>query len=81
MVAQIVCWTGQFIGHGVFEVLNLLFLTLSVTSCPFCLHTLEILCHDCNLLQKRAPALLDNLAQAFLMAPFFVLLEVILMDF
>lgn len=41
--AQIVCWTGQFIGHGVFE--------------------------------KRAPALLDNLVQAFLMAPFFVLLE------
>lgn len=27
-------------------------------------------------LQKRAPALLDNLAQAFLMAPYFVLLEV-----
>jgi len=27
-------------------------------------------------LQKRAPALLDNLLQAFLMAPFFVLLEV-----
>eukprot|EP00257_Ricinus_communis_P006751 XP_002522464.2 uncharacterized endoplasmic reticulum membrane protein C16E8.02 [Ricinus communis] len=43
LVAQIVCWTGQFIGHGVFE--------------------------------KRAPALLDNLAQAFIMAPFFVLLE------
>ncbi|OWM75927.1 uncharacterized endoplasmic reticulum membrane protein C16E8.02-like [Punica granatum] len=43
LVAQILCWTGQFIGHGVFE--------------------------------KRAPALLDNLAQAFLMAPFFVLLE------
>ncbi|KAK7274862.1 hypothetical protein RIF29_15962 [Crotalaria pallida] len=43
LVAQLVCWTGQFIGHGVFE--------------------------------KRAPALLDNLAQAFVMAPFFVLLE------
>ncbi|XP_042015447.1 2-hydroxy-palmitic acid dioxygenase mpo1-like [Salvia splendens] len=43
LVSQLVCWTGQFIGHGVFE--------------------------------KRAPALLDNLAQAFLMAPFFVLLE------
>lgn len=28
------------------------------------------------LLQKRAPALLDNIAQAFVMAPFFVLLEV-----
>uniref|UniRef100_A0A803QNL4 Uncharacterized protein n=1 Tax=Cannabis sativa TaxID=3483 RepID=A0A803QNL4_CANSA len=26
-------------------------------------------------LQKRAPALLDNLVQAFIMAPFFVLLE------
>uniref|UniRef100_I1JWT5 Uncharacterized protein n=1 Tax=Glycine max TaxID=3847 RepID=I1JWT5_SOYBN len=45
LAAQLFCWTGQFIGHGVFE--------------------------------KRAPALLDNLAQAFLMAPFFVLLEVI----
>jgi uncharacterized membrane protein YGL010W len=28
-------------------------------------------------MQKRAPALLDNLVQAFLMAPYFVLLEVI----
>lgn len=43
LAAQLFCWTGQFIGHGVFE--------------------------------KRAPALLDNLLQAFLMAPFFVLLE------
>uniref|UniRef100_A0A7N0UKP2 YGL010w-like protein n=1 Tax=Kalanchoe fedtschenkoi TaxID=63787 RepID=A0A7N0UKP2_KALFE len=43
LVAQVVCWTGQFIGHGVFE--------------------------------KRAPALLDNLVQACVMAPFFVLLE------
>ncbi|KAK4779925.1 hypothetical protein SAY87_016031 [Trapa incisa] len=43
LIAQVLCWTGQFIGHGVFE--------------------------------RRAPALLDNLAQAFLMAPFFVLLE------
>ncbi|KAK8584180.1 hypothetical protein V6N13_109563 [Hibiscus sabdariffa] len=43
LAAQLLCWTGQFIGHGVFE--------------------------------KRAPALLDNLVQAFLMAPFFVLLE------
>ncbi|XP_057805147.1 2-hydroxy-palmitic acid dioxygenase MPO1 [Salvia miltiorrhiza] len=43
LASQLICWTGQFIGHGVFE--------------------------------KRAPALLDNLAQAFLMAPFFVLLE------
>ncbi|KAI9086416.1 hypothetical protein K1719_031500 [Acacia pycnantha] len=44
LAAQLYCWTGQFIVHGVFE--------------------------------KRAPALLDNLTQAFLMAPFFVLLEV-----
>lgn len=43
LVVQLVCWTGQFIGHGAFE--------------------------------RRAPALLDNLLQAFLMAPFFVLLE------
>lgn len=27
-------------------------------------------------MQKRAPAFLDNIAQAFLMAPYFVLLEV-----
>ncbi|CAK7326112.1 unnamed protein product [Dovyalis caffra] len=49
LVAQIICWTGQFIGHGVFE--------------------------------KRAPALLDNLVQAFLMAPFFVLLEALQTSF
>ncbi|CAM0149271.1 unnamed protein product [Urochloa decumbens] len=42
LVAQLFCWTMQFIGHG-----------------------------------KRAPALLDNLVQAFLMAPFFVLLEIL----
>ncbi|KAL0917030.1 hypothetical protein M5K25_012070 [Dendrobium thyrsiflorum] len=45
LATQLFCWTGQFIGHGVFE--------------------------------KRAPALLDNLSQAFLMAPFFVLLELL----
>eukprot|EP00252_Welwitschia_mirabilis_P022987 TRINITY_DN638_c0_g1_i1.p1 TRINITY_DN638_c0_g1~~TRINITY_DN638_c0_g1_i1.p1 ORF type:complete len:201 (+),score=16.54 TRINITY_DN638_c0_g1_i1:358-960(+) len=45
LIAQLICWTSQFIGHGVFE--------------------------------KRAPALLDNLIQAFLMAPFFVLLEIL----
>ncbi|XP_065043000.1 2-hydroxy-palmitic acid dioxygenase mpo1-like isoform X2 [Musa acuminata AAA Group] len=44
LVAQLFCWTGQFLGHGLFE--------------------------------KRAPALLDNLVQALLTAPFFVLLEV-----
>ncbi|KAM7480041.1 hypothetical protein LguiA_028254 [Lonicera macranthoides] len=49
LAAQLFCWTGQFIGHGVFE--------------------------------KRAPALLDNLTQAFLMAPFFVLLEALQMLF
>lgn len=49
LAAQLFCWTGQFIGHGVFE--------------------------------KRAPALLDNISQAFLMAPFFVLLEVLQMFF
>ncbi|XP_052476350.1 2-hydroxy-palmitic acid dioxygenase MPO1 isoform X2 [Gossypium raimondii] len=43
LVSQLLCWTGQFLGHGIFE--------------------------------KRAPALLDNLVQALLMAPFFVLLE------
>uniref|UniRef100_A0A2P2IPW6 Uncharacterized protein MANES_14G080300 n=1 Tax=Rhizophora mucronata TaxID=61149 RepID=A0A2P2IPW6_RHIMU len=45
LAAQLFCWAGQFLGHGMFE--------------------------------KRAPALLDNLVQAFLMAPFFVLLEVL----
>ncbi|CAK8536688.1 unnamed protein product [Lathyrus sativus] len=45
LVVQLVCWIGQFIGHGVFE--------------------------------KRAPALLDNLTQALIMAPFFVLLEIL----
>ncbi|KAG4131314.1 hypothetical protein ERO13_D09G198100v2 [Gossypium hirsutum] len=45
LVSQLLCWTGQFLGHGIFE--------------------------------KRAPALLDNLVQALLMAPFFVLLEVL----
>ncbi|XP_047316796.1 2-hydroxy-palmitic acid dioxygenase mpo1-like [Impatiens glandulifera] len=49
LAAQIICWTGQFIGHGVFE--------------------------------RRAPALLDNLLQAFVMAPFFVVLEVLQMGF
>ncbi|WOH05317.1 hypothetical protein DCAR_0624733 [Daucus carota subsp. sativus] len=47
LAAQLVSWSAQFIGHGVFE--------------------------------KRAPALLDNLIQAFLMAPFFVLLEVLML--
>nr|AFK45082.1 unknown [Medicago truncatula] len=45
LVAQLIGWIGQFIGHGAFE--------------------------------KRAPALLDNLAQALLMGPFFVILEVL----
>ncbi|CAH8355848.1 unnamed protein product [Eruca vesicaria subsp. sativa] len=44
VASQLLCWTGQFLGHGLFE--------------------------------KRAPALLDNLVQAFLMGPYFVLLEV-----
>ncbi|GJP37983.1 hypothetical protein CLOM_g22426 [Closterium sp. NIES-68] len=43
VIAQVVSWAMQFVGHGVFE--------------------------------KRAPALVDNLAQALLMAPLFVLLE------
>ncbi|KAG2257115.1 hypothetical protein Bca52824_076409 [Brassica carinata] len=49
LASQLLCWTGQFLGHGLFE--------------------------------KRAPALLDNLAQAFLMAPFFVLLEILQLVF
>ncbi|KAE8810319.1 hypothetical protein D1007_13051 [Hordeum vulgare] len=42
LVAQLFCWTMQFVGHG-----------------------------------KRAPALVDNLVQALLMAPYFVLLEIL----
>ncbi|KAI5056483.1 hypothetical protein GOP47_0028301 [Adiantum capillus-veneris] len=45
LVSQLVCWTGQFIGHGLFE--------------------------------GRSPALLDNIFQAFFMAPFFVILEIL----
>ncbi|KAG0497673.1 hypothetical protein HPP92_002364 [Vanilla planifolia] len=45
LTSQLICFTGQFIGHRVFE--------------------------------KRSPSLLDNLSLAFLMAPFFVLLEVL----
>ncbi|KAG7590108.1 hypothetical protein ISN44_As07g023050 [Arabidopsis suecica] len=45
VASQLLCWSGQFLGHGLFE--------------------------------KRAPALFDNLLQAFLMGPFFVLLEVL----
>ncbi|XP_071706680.1 2-hydroxy-palmitic acid dioxygenase MPO1-like [Rutidosis leptorrhynchoides] len=43
LVVQLVSWTAQFIGHGLFE--------------------------------GRAPALVDNIMQALLMAPFFVLFE------
>uniref|UniRef100_A0A1D1ZBZ7 Putative endoplasmic reticulum membrane protein C16E8.02 n=1 Tax=Anthurium amnicola TaxID=1678845 RepID=A0A1D1ZBZ7_9ARAE len=45
LAAQLLCWTGQFVGHGIFE--------------------------------GRAPALLNDSSQAILMAPFFVLLEVL----
>jgi len=45
IVVEIVAWTAQFIGHGVFE--------------------------------KRAPALLDNIVQALVLAPFFVFMEVL----
>lgn len=45
LLSQIICWTGQLIGHGVFE--------------------------------GRSPAFLDNIFQAFLLAPHFVLLEVL----
>jgi len=45
LVAHVVCWIAQFIGHGVYE--------------------------------KRAPALLDNLLGALVLAPFFVHLELL----
>ena len=47
IVAHVVAWIMQFVGHGIFE--------------------------------KRAPALFDNLVQAFVMAPLFVLMEVFFM--
>ncbi|XP_076938407.1 2-hydroxy-palmitic acid dioxygenase MPO1-like [Bidens hawaiensis] len=53
LVAQLFCWTGQFIGHGVFEVI----------------------------LSSTYFALLDNLLEAFLMGPFFVLLEALQLAF
>jgi hypothetical protein len=41
---------------------------------PLCPWPIQLTCDN---RQGRAPALLDNLAQAFLMAPYFVLLEVL----
>lgn len=70
LVVQLLCWTGQFIGHGFFEVTN--FVVHGMVNDLLYLYTPKINC----VLQKRAPALLDNLVQAFIMAPFFVLLEV-----
>ncbi|KAK4795178.1 hypothetical protein SAY86_013172 [Trapa natans] len=73
--AQLLCWTGQFIGHGVFEVLIALYQT-NYLPCII-IHTIWFyILREASVLQKRAPALLDNLFQAFLMAPYFVLLEV-----
>ncbi|GMH21926.1 hypothetical protein Nepgr_023769 [Nepenthes gracilis] len=45
---------------------------VSLAAQLFC-WTMQFIGH--GVFEKRAPALLDNLAQAFLMAPFFVLLE------
>ena len=45
ILINLIAWTLQFVGHGVFE--------------------------------KRSPAFFDNLAQAFLMAPLFVFIEVL----
>ena len=47
----------------------------------FCLAFIDLYLENyLNGLQKRAPALLDNLVQALIMAPFFVLLEVIYLE-
>lgn len=73
LAAQLTCWTGQFIGHGVFEVTKpMLLLKIIVT-----FHEIYTVNSQCP--QKRAPALFDNLTQAFVMAPFFVLFEVIIL--
>ena len=72
LVAQLVCWTMQFIGHGVFEAS--LCHAISLDTMYFVITPIDL--QTLSSLQKRAPALLDNLVQAFLMAPFFVLLEV-----
>lgn len=70
LVAQILCWTVQFIGHGIFEVTNFFVCDMVNDLSDWLYLKLN------HVLQGRAPALLDNLVQAFLMAPFFVLLEV-----
>lgn len=68
LASQLFCWTGQFVGHAVFEV--------SASSCN-CGDNYRNVGDDWHFsLQGRAPALLTNLSQALLMAPFFVLLEV-----
>lgn len=72
-MVQIVCWTGQFIGHGVFEVSYCYINSISNLNISYINVSENEIIH----FQKRAPALLDNLIQAFVMGPFFVLLEVL----
>lgn len=65
--------------NGIFEVFCFTIKLFAVTQ-----HQTHIYIHTREserlmfVLQKRAPALLDNIVQAFVMAPFFVLLEVLL---
>ncbi|XP_051116012.1 2-hydroxy-palmitic acid dioxygenase mpo1 [Andrographis paniculata] len=64
------CWIGSSaLGHRLgFSMAWKVVLASQI----FC-WTFQIIGH--GMFEKRAPALLDNLTQAFLMAPFFVLLE------
>ncbi|CAK9330114.1 unnamed protein product [Citrullus colocynthis] len=67
-----VCWVGaSFIANrlGYSQTLKVV-----LAAQLFC-WTNQFIGH--GVFEKRAPALLDNLAQAFLMAPFFVVLEVL----
>ncbi|XP_031499156.1 2-hydroxy-palmitic acid dioxygenase MPO1 [Nymphaea colorata] len=66
------CWVGSsFLGHRLGYSLAWKVVLASQIFCWTC----QFIGH--GVFERRAPALLDNLAQAFLMAPFFVLLEVL----
>ncbi|GAB4860776.1 hypothetical protein Ancab_035939 [Ancistrocladus abbreviatus] len=74
---ELLGWIGVSLAHAAFmdALTNLYIRTKALVALAaqlFC-WTSQFIGH--GVFEKRAPALLDNLAQAFLMAPFFVLLE------
>jgi len=72
-ILLVACWVGSSILGDALE----FSLAWKVTSvCQVVCWCAQFVGH--GVFEKRAPALLDNLVQAFLMAPFFVLLEVLL---